>query len=274
VERALRRRGILGGQPLDDAVADAPEVASLVRESVAYPSNHIVDPAKARPVTDATTPGAASGFNLHAGTTLGAMDRDGRERLARYLLRPPLSDDRLALRDDGKVEMALKTPRRDGTVALVMTSERLVARLAALMTRPRTNMVRYHGILLSNSAIRSGIVPSEEKEPQKQHESADSRDAVESYVARPPRHVQSWPISTLGRADAPYILRGRPGMPTGVGAACASSPPSSTASPPVGISKAPTSPNRAPPTERRVAWPEHQAREGPPPPPIFPSSTG
>jgi len=52
--------------------------------------------------------------------------------LARYLLRPPLSDDRLTLRDDGKVALALKTPWRDGTVALVMTPEQLVARLHLL----------------------------------------------------------------------------------------------------------------------------------------------
>ncbi len=110
---------MLGDQPLDDAVADEPEVASLVRESVADPSNRMVDPAKARPVTDGTTRGAAPGLNLHAGTALGALDRDGRERLARYLLRPTLSDDRLTLRDHGKAEMALKTPWRDGSLSLV-----------------------------------------------------------------------------------------------------------------------------------------------------------
>jgi hypothetical protein len=175
VERALRRRGFLGDQPLDDAVAEAPEVASLLRESVAYPSNRIVDPAKARPATDETTVGAAGGFNLHAGTVLGALDRDGRERLARYLLRPPLSDDRLTLRDDGKVELALKTPWRDGTVALVMTPEQLVARLAALVPRPGKNMVRYHGVLAPNASLRSDIVPGDETEPEDRDETDETK---------------------------------------------------------------------------------------------------
>ena len=48
----------------------------------------LVDPARARPASDAASVGAGEGFNLHAGVALGAFDRDGRERLCRYLMRP------------------------------------------------------------------------------------------------------------------------------------------------------------------------------------------
>ena len=71
------------------------------------------------------------GFNLHAGTTVGAHDTAARERLCQYLLRPPISDDRLTALPDGRVSLALKTPWRDGTVCIVLTATQLVARLAA-----------------------------------------------------------------------------------------------------------------------------------------------
>ena len=74
---------------------------------------------------------------------IGARDSAGRERLCRYLLRPPLSDERLTRLDDGRVELALKTPWRDGTIALRFTPEQFVARLAALIPGPGKNLIRY-----------------------------------------------------------------------------------------------------------------------------------
>jgi hypothetical protein len=91
---------------------------------------------------------------------MSALDREGRERLYKYLLRPPLSDDRLSLREDGRVALQLKTPWRDGTVALLFTPEQFVARLAALVPRPGKNLVRYHGVLAPNARDRALVVPS------------------------------------------------------------------------------------------------------------------
>ena len=96
---------------------------------------------------------------------LGALDREGRERLCQYLLRPPLSDDRLTERADGRVELALKTPWRDGTIALILTPEQLVARLAALIPRPKKNLVRYHGVLAPNARDRASVVPTLDAAP-------------------------------------------------------------------------------------------------------------
>jgi hypothetical protein len=119
VIRLLRRRGLLDETVLEDAAADEPALTDLLAESVAFPRARIVDPGRARPATDPVWLGSVAGFNLHAGVALSALDREGRERLCKYLLRPPLSDDRLSLTEDGRVALALKTPWRDGTVALL-----------------------------------------------------------------------------------------------------------------------------------------------------------
>ncbi len=74
------------------------------------------------------------------------------------MLRPPLSDDRLSHREDGRVALQLKTPWRDGTVALLFTPEQFVARLAALVPRPGKNLVRYQGVLAPKARDRAEIV--------------------------------------------------------------------------------------------------------------------
>ena len=160
VTRALRRRGLLHETVLDDAAADEPALTRLLAESVAFPRARIVDPDRARPAADPAWFGSVAGFNLHAGVALSALDREGRERLCKYLLRPPVSDDRLSLRQDGRVALQLKTPWRDGTVALLFTPEQFVARLAALIPRPGKNLVRYHGVLAPNARDRADIVPA------------------------------------------------------------------------------------------------------------------
>ena len=121
-------------------------------------------------------------------------DRDGRERLCKYLLRPPLSDDRLSLRPDGRVALQLKTPWRDGTVALLFTPEQFVARLAALIPRPGKNLVRYHGVLAPNARGRAEIVPSAHPRGD------DGGPSVRAPVASEPAPAQ--PKARTGR----YLL--------------------------------------------------------------------
>lgn len=60
------------------------------------------------------------GFTLHAATRAGALDLFGREALLRYVLRPPLAQERLEQRPDGLVRIILKKAYRDGTVAVDM----------------------------------------------------------------------------------------------------------------------------------------------------------
>src|SRR5438552_6524865 len=87
------------------------------------------------------------GFDLHANITVGADDRAGVERLCRYVLRPPVAQERLALTPDGLVLVTLKSEWHDGTSHLLFTPVEFLEKLTALTPRPRVNLVLYHGIL-------------------------------------------------------------------------------------------------------------------------------
>ena len=108
------------------------------------------------------------GFDLHADTTVRAKSRDRLERLCRYLLRPPLSEDRLERRGE-QVRLELKSTWRDGTTHLLFEPIELVERLAALVPRPHKNLVIYHGVLAGNAGWRKRVIahgrPSEIEEP-------------------------------------------------------------------------------------------------------------
>jgi len=99
------------------------------------------------------------GFDLHAGVRASAADKKARERLCGYLLRPPLSKDRLTRTTDGKFRVALKRVWDDGTAAIVLTGEELLARLAVLVPPPRFHTVRYFGLFAPRAKWRRLIVP-------------------------------------------------------------------------------------------------------------------
>ena len=77
------------------------------------------------------------GFDLHANITVAADDRAGVERLCRYVLRPPVAQERLSITPDGLVLVTLKSEWHDGTSHLVFTPVELLEKLAALTPRPR-----------------------------------------------------------------------------------------------------------------------------------------
>ena len=81
------------------------------------------------------------GFDLHAGRPIGRKRKDRREKLCGYLLRPPLAAARLHLTPHGQVILALKAPWSDGTTHLELSPTDLIARLAALVCRPRANQI-------------------------------------------------------------------------------------------------------------------------------------
>ena len=64
------------------------------------------------------------GFSLHCKVRIDAEDREGLERVCRYILRPPFAADSFTLRQDGRVEFRLKRPRRDGTTHLILPAPR------------------------------------------------------------------------------------------------------------------------------------------------------
>ena len=101
----------------------------------------------------------SSGFSLHAGIAAKASRRDKIERLARYVSRPPVATERLSLTQRGNVRYALKTPYRDGTTHVIFEPEDFIARLAALVPKPRAPLTRYHGVFAPASPDRARIVP-------------------------------------------------------------------------------------------------------------------
>jgi len=104
---------------------------------------------------------SAQGFSLHADTWCGPQQRQKLEQLCRYITRPALGHKRLRRTPAGDVVLQLKTPYRDGTTHLVMTPLEFLERLAALVPRPRLHLLRFHGVLAPNAALRAQIVPGE-----------------------------------------------------------------------------------------------------------------
>jgi len=130
------------------------------------------------------------GYNLHANVSLAASDRRGLERLCRYVLRPPLSMDRLETLPDGRVRLGLKRVWSDGTTAIELSPLELVERLAALIPPPRVNQIRYHGVLAGNAAWRAEVVPkvpsSSAAEQEARHaRRLTKRSGVRVQVRRP-----------------------------------------------------------------------------------------
>ena len=98
-----------------------------------------------------------SGFSLHAGVASKPHQRDKLERLCRYIARPAVSTERLSLTASGKVRYELKTPYRDGTTHVIFDPLDFMARLAALVPKPRVNLTRFHGVFSPNSKLRAQV---------------------------------------------------------------------------------------------------------------------
>ena len=112
-----------------------------------------------------TGAGNVSGFSLHAGVAAKANERHKRERLCRYITRPAVSEKRLSFTAHGQVRYSLNTPWNDGTTHVIF--ERgghppldFMARLAALVPKPRVNLTRFHGVFAPNSRLRVLITPA------------------------------------------------------------------------------------------------------------------
>jgi hypothetical protein len=179
--RFLQRRGVItlltapgDGEVTvvtDDSIGEKdPLLAKLLAAATAgadpagpankrQPIRIVLDPDE-RPVGKGALCGQSHGFNLQAATRIPANDKPGRERLCRYVLRPPLANDRLSILDDGHVRLELKRPWSDGTSAIDLPPLALIARLAALVPAPRRHTVLYCGVLSSHAFSRGKVVPA------------------------------------------------------------------------------------------------------------------
>jgi hypothetical protein len=166
----LRRRGYLDERPIDErsneppaqTALDACAAIAMGRGQVATLPNGEAPEAEADHESAPDKPAVAvdrGGFNLHAGVRIEAGDDTGRERLARYGARPPLSLERLRRLPGGRVAYRLKYVTRGRGKYRVMTGLEFMARLAAIIAPPRYPLVRYAGVLGPRSAWRKDIVP-------------------------------------------------------------------------------------------------------------------
>jgi hypothetical protein len=101
--------------------------------------------------------GKVAGFSLHTGVAAKADERKKLERLCRYIARPAVSEKRLSLTPNGNVRYQLKTPYRDGTTHVIFEPLDFIARLAALVPKPRVNLTRFHGVFAPNSKYRAAV---------------------------------------------------------------------------------------------------------------------
>ena len=104
--------------------------------------------------------GEVAGFSLHAGVATKFHERSKLERLCRYVTRPPVSTTRLSLIRNGKLRYELKTPWRNGTTHVIFEPLDFIARLVALVPKPRVHLTRFHGVFAPNSKYRMEVPDS------------------------------------------------------------------------------------------------------------------
>jgi hypothetical protein len=193
VVRLLVRRGLLSNEP--DEGLDEQEVPPLHTLYAASVRQRVATGRRAGATVlrlgDASTTKPASpkgrrqarlgGFDLHANTSVRAKNRPKLERLCRYLLRPPVAEDRLSFGCDGSVLVRLKMPWRDGTSHIALQPLELLEKLAALIPRPYINLIVYHGVLAPNAKWRREVVDFGRPRVEKASSASTPKKVVASH---------------------------------------------------------------------------------------------
>ena len=117
--------------------------------------------------------------SLHAAVSWRADQRQELEQLCRYITRPAIANERLKRNRAGQVVLQLKSPYKDGT-PIVMEPLEFMERLAALVPRPRLNLIRFHDVLAPNAKLRRQIVPTP---PERATETSSERRSGAERVA-------------------------------------------------------------------------------------------
>jgi hypothetical protein len=146
------------------------------------------------------------GVNVHAKQSVDGRDRRQLERLCRYITRPPVAQDRLERLPDGRLELRLKHPWRDGTCAIVLEPDDLLVRLVAAVPPPRWHLLRYFGVLSSHSRLRKEVVPRPPRDPTASAPPAAPGDqlelALDAESEEPaPRKRWAWLLKHVFAAD-------------------------------------------------------------------------
>ena len=166
------------------------------------------------------------GFSLHAATCCEAKQRDKLEKLCRYITRPAIANERLSTNERGQVIYRFKQPFRDGTTHVVLDPLDFIARLAALVPRPRLNLTRFHGVFAPNCKLREHIVPRRQptaKAPDKPLAPMTWMQRLKRGTAQTQLNSNRFSLAILADLDEkrvcssyaprPHFIEGRAGAP-------------------------------------------------------------
>ena len=92
------------------------------------------------------------------------------------LFDPAVSEKRLSLTPSGNAHYELKTPYRDGTTHVIFEPLDFIARLAALVPKPRVNLTRFHGVFAPNSKHRVQVTPAKRGKGKKTKRADEPQD--------------------------------------------------------------------------------------------------
>ncbi len=184
IGRFLERQGLLerdaensylAGEGVDEGPMDPLWGHSITyRIAVGPQQGRKVFTLQTLPASDEPFGEQVGGFSLHAGVAARADERKKLERLCRYISRPAVSEKRLSLTSGGNVRYQLKTPYRDGTTHVIFEPLDFIARLAALVPKPRVNLTRFHGVFAPNSQYRVRVTPAKRGKGGKRLSKGDS----------------------------------------------------------------------------------------------------
>ena len=222
VLRLLRRRGLLPEEDtveVADPAADmAPALAGLTAAAV---QGRVAtgrraggrlrrigaDPDAPWVPNDGPRHAHEDGFDLHANISIHERDRAGLERLARYILRPPVAQDRLQLRDDGLVVLELPRTWSDGTTHILFEPGELLERLATLIPRPRINLIIYTGVFAGHANGRQAAVARAAEPAGQAHQDPPPPDDGDEGEAKAPRRRHHLWADLMRRAFECDVLR-------------------------------------------------------------------
>jgi hypothetical protein len=178
--RHLQKRGLVARSEADGGGDQSEDESSLISDvqgaSVLYKISQGKNAgAKVRKVGSLGAPGEEAfaaghlsailgGFSLHATVYIAKDYRDRLRQLCKYLLRPPIAENRLKKVNQGEILFEMKTTWGDGTRAILFSPKELIEKLVAIIPQPRIHQVRFHGILAPSATDRSMVVPSKTEE--------------------------------------------------------------------------------------------------------------
>jgi hypothetical protein len=102
---------------------------------------------------------SCGGFTIHANVVISQGDKKGRERLLRYVARPPFAEKQLSETKDGMIRLELRRKGKHGEQFITLEPLRFLRRLCWLIPPPAQPQLRYHGVLAGNAAWRDQITP-------------------------------------------------------------------------------------------------------------------